>query len=116
MMKRLSVFGFALSACLAGSLPRAESRVPRAADVVRTHRITISNFAFAPAALTVARGDTVEWLNRDAFAHTTTEDSAAWTSPQLAKDGRFIFVPSRSGRFEYHCAAHPVMRGEITVQ
>jgi plastocyanin len=78
--------------------------------------IAIQNFAFTPAAITVARGDTVEWVNQDPFIHTTTADSAAWSSPEIAKGNRFLFVASHSGRFSYHCAAHPVMRGEILVQ
>ena len=105
-MKPLSALGCALSACaIAASLPRAGSRT-----------IRISNFAFAPAVLTVSHGDTVEWVNQDSFIHTTAADSAAWSSPEIAKGDRFVFVASHVGRFSYHCTAHPIMRGEIVVQ
>jgi plastocyanin len=80
------------------------------------HRISISQFRFAPAELTVAVGDTVAWSNGDALPHTTTADSGAWSSPELAAGSRFIFVPKRAGRYTYHCAAHPVMRGLLTVR
>ena len=114
-MKLLSALGFALSACLAArnrNAPMAESREPRA----QSRTIRISNFAFTPTVLTVSRGDTVAWVNQDTFIHTTAADSAAWSSPEIAKGDRFIFIASQAGRFSYHCAAHPVMRGEIVVQ
>jgi plastocyanin len=78
--------------------------------------IRISNFAFSPALLTLSRGDTVEWVNQDSFIHTTAADSAAWSSPEIANGDHFLFVAGRAGRFPYHCAAHPVMRGEVVVQ
>jgi plastocyanin len=80
------------------------------------HTVTIRNFAFVPVVLTVARGDTVEWVNQDSFIHTTAADSAAWSSPEIATGHRFLFVARQPGRLPYHCAAHPIMRGEIVVQ
>jgi plastocyanin len=108
-MKGLWALGFGLWACL--GTPRAQSPAPP--EAVRV--VQISSFAFAPAELTVRRGDTVVWLNQDAFPHTTTADSAAWSSPELARSGRFTFVAGRAGRYPYHCAAHPVMRGVLVV-
>jgi plastocyanin len=78
--------------------------------------VTIRNFAFVPAMLNVAPGDTVEWVNQDSFIHTTAADSAAWSSPEIAAGHRFLFVARQPGRLPYHCAAHPIMRGEIVVQ
>lgn len=78
--------------------------------------ISISKFAFAPAELTIAPGDTIEWSNDDVFRHTTLADSGAWSSPELRRGDRFVFVPAKAGRFPYHCAPHPVMSGIIVVQ
>jgi len=64
----------------------------------------------------VAAGDAIEWVNQDGFTHTTTADSAAWSSPDMAAGGRFVFRSKRPGRFSYHCAAHPTMRGMLVVQ
>ena len=109
-MIRLSALGVPLTACLVWGSPRAEHTKPRA------HPLSIAEFRFSPAELTVARGDTLVWTNQDAFLHTTTADSGAWSSPELARGTRFTFVAGRVGRFDYHCAAHPVMRATVVVR
>ena len=117
-MRRLSALGCGLAAAVLASQcsaagaranpePRAESREP----VV----ITISNFQFAPSELSVDVGDTIVWVNRDGFTHTSTADSAAWSSPELSVGERFRYVAKAPGRYRYHCAAHPVMTGVVTV-
>src|SRR3954469_19930774 len=45
--------------------------------------VSISGFAFSPAALTVANGVTVTWTNMDAAAHTVTADDNSFTSGTL---------------------------------
>lgn len=119
-MKRLSALGFLLSAFLASS-NRTVPRAPAHAGAWAPGRepkavITISKFEFAPSELTVSPGDTVEWSNDDVFRHTTTADSGAWSSPELRRGERFVFVPTEAGRFPYHCTAHPVMSGTIVVR
>lgn len=78
--------------------------------------VSISQFRFTPAELTVSAGDTVVWTNDDALAHTASADSGAWSSPELQRGERFQFVPTRAGRFPYHCSAHPVMRATLVVR
>jgi plastocyanin len=104
-----SALGLVLSACVLFGPPRAEHKKPRARVV------TISEFKFAPAEVPAALGDTLVWINQDAFFHTTTADSAEWSSPELPRGARFIYVAKRAGRFAYHCAAHPVMRATVMV-
>ena len=111
---KLAALGLAVWALCAGaSKPHVAS--PTTPDP-RRKAIAIEQFAFAPGELEVALGDTIEWINHDGFSHTTTADSAAWSSPELRRDQRFVFVATRQGRFAYHCAAHPVMRGVLIVQ
>jgi plastocyanin len=107
-VRQFSAFGVVLSACLAAGVPKAESRPLKA--------ISIAAFRFAPTEITVSVGDTVAWTNDDAFRHTTTADSGAWASAELATGQRFVFVATRVGRFPYHCAAHPVMRAVVHVR
>lgn len=113
-MNRLSALGFMLSACVS-RVPSAEGRTLKA-ETGEPRAIRISGFQFAPAELTVSRGDTVAWINDDAFVHTTAADSGAWTSSELGRGQRFDFVASNAGRFPYHCAAHPVMRAILVVR
>jgi plastocyanin len=78
--------------------------------------VTIRDFAFHPAVLTVAEGTTVIWVNCETAegipGHTTT--SATWDSPTLTPGQGFAFVPT-AGTHAYHCRPHPFMEGSVTV-
>lgn len=98
-----------LSGCLA-----AAGR-PAAGPVPRTHVVRIRSFTFVPADLTIAAGDSVAWINEDAFFHTAAADGGAWASPELPRGSRFSVAPRAPGAYPYHCAAHPTMRGLLNV-
>lgn len=76
--------------------------------------VTISDFQFAPASITVEVGDTVTWTNAGPTAHSATGDSF--------DTGIFSEGQSRSetfneaGTFSYICTPHPQMKGTVTVQ
>jgi plastocyanin len=107
-MNRLSALALVSACAIGAGIPQAARGAPKT--------IAIERFAFAPAEVRVSAGDTVTWINRDAFVHTITADSAAWSSPELLEGQQYVFVAGKSGRFAYHCAAHPVMRGVLIVQ
>lgn len=100
----------AVGAMLGGAAAFTASATPR------THTIKIAQFAFSPIELRVARGDTVVWENGDILPHTTTADSSRWSSGELAPRGRFVFVAADTGRFAYHCSAHPTMKAVLVVR
>ena len=77
--------------------------------------VTIANFAFQPATLTVTAGDTVTWNNTDAVSHTSTSDTGVWDSKPIPSGGTFSFRFDTPGTFTYHCAIHPQMHGTIVV-
>lgn len=80
--------------------------------------ITINNFAFSPASVTITAGTTVEWMNMDATTHTTTSNSAdpaSWDSGPLATNATFSLIFTTPGTYGYHCAIHLSMTGTITV-
>ena len=80
------------------------------------HTVSITNFAFAPAELTVERGDTVVWRNTDFVPHTATARDSTWDSSSLPANSTWRFVAGASGRHEYYCVLHPTMRGTIVVR
>ena len=88
----------------------------RAQRVPAVHRIEIRRFAFQPESLTVAPGDRVEWINRDLAPHTATGRNGDWDTGELQKDAGGSIVFSDTGRFDYFCAFHPHMTGEILVE
>jgi plastocyanin len=76
--------------------------------------VEIENFAFVPAAITVQRGDSVRWVNKDDVAHTVTSGApnaadagdvfeSGTIDPGETYTRRFDEV----GTFKYFCRFHP---------
>ena len=80
-----------------------------------THTVTIQNFAFSPAELTVAAGDTVVFVNADGAPHTATADSGAWDTGRLDNGASAEVTFPAAGAHPYFCAIHTHMRGTIIV-
>ncbi len=78
--------------------------------------VTIENFTFKPAELTVARGTTVTWTNGDDIPHTVTASGKAFKSKPLDTSDRFSFTFTEPGEYGYFCSLHPHMTGKIIVK
>ncbi len=78
--------------------------------------VTISNFAFGPSTLTIAKGTAVTWQNNDAVAHTATSDAGKWDTGNIISGGSKSVTFDSVGTFPYHCAVHPMMTASIVVQ
>jgi plastocyanin len=81
----------------------------------QTSVVTIQNYAFYPATMTIPVGATVTWMNHDAVAHTTSSDSSVWDSGVLNPGASFSHTFTMPGVFPYHCHIHPFMYGTIIV-
>lgn len=77
--------------------------------------VSIDNFAFAPATLTVHRGDTVTWTNHDEEPHTVAAEDGSFRSPGMDANGTFSFTFANPGSYDYLCSIHPVMHGTVVV-
>jgi len=82
-----------------------------------THSISIADFAFSPAAMTIEAGDTVTWTNSDQAPHdvTVTKGPVAIHSPMLAKGEHWSFTFTTAGTYSYICSIHPDMQATLTV-
>src|SRR5262245_43355735 len=70
--------------------------------------VSIRDFTFTPASVTVKVGTTVRWTNNGPSAHTTTSDMGVWDSAVLSPNaGTFEMTFSTTGTFPYHCSIHP---------
>ncbi len=98
------------SLCPLGAVVACARPAPRA------HAVSIRNFAFVPAELTVARGDTVIWSNADFVPHSSTARNSAWDSSAIAANATWRFVARTAGRYEYYCTVHPNMKATIIVR
>jgi plastocyanin len=82
-----------------------------------TQAVTMAQYAFAPAALTVHVGDTITWTNQDQAPHdvTTTGGPVALHSPTLSTGQSWTYTFTQAGAYSYICSIHPDMKALITV-
>jgi len=107
-MTALAVLGLTL-AILAGTASAGENPTGS--------QITIDNFSFAPATLTVSAGTKVTWVNHDDIPHTVvSEDKATFRSQALDTDEKFSFTFAKPGTYTYFCSIHPKMTAKVVVQ
>ena len=79
-----------------------------------TIQITIDNLVFAPAEVSAQVGDTIEWINKDVFAHTATArngDFDVITPPKKTVTS----VLKKAGTIEYYCRYHPNMKAVLKI-
>jgi plastocyanin len=79
----------------------------------KTITVTVDKMAFSPADITAKVGDTVEWVNKDAFAHTATVKGGWEVMLPVKKSGSIVM--DKAGTINYFCRFHPNMKGQITV-
>jgi len=78
-----------------------------------TIQVTIDKLVFSPATVEAKVGDTIEWVNKDVFAHTAT-----------VKGGWEVMIPPKATAsrtlktveaVDYFCRFHPNMKGRLDV-
>ena len=130
-MRRTLIIGLAISASLAlaacgssaspAAAPPSAAASPAAsaaasqAAAAGASAITIQNFAFAPASLTVKAGTTVTWTNNDSPTHSVKwADGAAGSSP-LTTGSSYTRTFATPRTYAYVCGIHASMHGTIVV-
>ena len=79
--------------------------------------VKIDNFSFAPGTITVPKGTTVNWTNRDDIPHTVVaEDKTTFKSKALDTDDKFSYTFDKPGTYSYFCSLHPKMTAKVIVQ
>jgi plastocyanin len=79
--------------------------------------VTIQNYTYKPASLTVPVGTTVEFTNQDSTPHTaTSKQSGAFESGPIDTGKSGEITLDKTGTFAYYCVFHPFMKGTITVE
>jgi plastocyanin len=79
--------------------------------------VTIADYTYEPADLTVPAGTTVAFTNEDSTPHTaTSKDQGAFDSGSIDTDETGAVTLEEAGSFQYYCAFHPFMKGTITVE
>ena len=79
-----------------------------------TIQLTMENLVISPAEASAKVGDTIEWINKDVFAHTATARNGDWdVNLPPKKTGTLIL--KKAGAVEYYCRFHPNMKASLTV-
>ncbi len=100
--------------CLLAVILTTVGTVPAAS--AESGKITIDNFTFSPAELTVAPGTTVTWTNGDDIPHTVVSNDKVFRSKVLDTDDHFSFTFTKPGEYAYFCSIHPHMTGKVVVR
>ena len=93
-----------------GTAPATGSPATVAGD-----QVSIDNFAFVPATLTVKVGSTVTWTNHDEEPHTVAASDGSFHSPGMGTGATFTHTFGTAGTFDYVCSIHPMMHGTVVV-
>ena len=77
--------------------------------------MTIADFSFTPASITIHVGDTVTWVNNGPSAHTATANNGAFNTGVLQKGHSASHTFTKAGTYSYICSIHPFMHGTVVV-
>jgi len=113
---RSALIAAALGAATATML--AAVVIPTSAqNVAPAGAVSIDNFTFTPASLTVKAGTTVTWTNKDDIPHgIAAANNEFKKSRALDTDDSFSFTFTTPGTYKYFCYIHPHMVGTIVVE
>lgn len=79
------------------------------------HVVEIKDMKFQPEEISVKKGDTIMWVNRDMVTHCVTEENKKeWTSSNITAGASWKMVVEINT--DYFCAIHQVMKGKIIVE
>lgn len=79
-----------------------------------TIQIVMQDLVFTPIEVSAKVGDTVEWVNKDVFAHTATARNGDF-DVTLPPKKTVTSVLSKAGSVEYYCRFHPNMKGVLSI-
>ena len=93
-------------------MPSAPPAVP-----VSANSVSIKDFAFAPASVTVKAGTKLTWRNADQDPHTVTSTGAdgPLRSKTLNTGDNYEYTFSKPGSYAYLCTIHPFMTAVVVV-
>ena len=93
------------------ALALATSAVPAHAATIQ---IVMQDLVFAPAEISAKVGDTIEWVNKDAFAHSATARNGDF-DVNLPPKKTVSSVLQKAGTVEYYCRYHPNMKAVLRI-
>jgi len=97
------------------SYSQIAGRMAAATPAAGAADVTIKGFSFGPAALAVAPGKSVTWVNTDDSPHQVAVKGLPRSEMLLKGQSHTQAFPS-AGTYEYACGLHPAMKGTVEVK
>ncbi|HYY25678.1 MAG TPA: cupredoxin family copper-binding protein [Candidatus Udaeobacter sp.] len=79
-------------------------------------KVSIANFAFGPAEITIAPGESVTWTNDDGAPHGLEYNDGEAGTDLLLPGASFSRRFDQPGTYDYNCSIHPYMTGRVVVR
>jgi plastocyanin len=80
-----------------------------------TIQVVMQNLVFAPTEVSAKVGDTIEWVNNDAFLHSATARNGDF-DVNIPPKKTVTSVLKKAGTVEYYCRYHPNMKAVVKIE
>ena len=97
---------------IAAALISGAMAVPAQAATIQ---VVMENLVVSPTEATAKVGDTIEWGNKDIFAHTATARNGDFDVTMPPKK-TVTSVLKKAGIVEYYCRFHPNMKAVLKIE
>ena len=106
MLAALFLTGFSFSAAI--------TREATAAN--KGGKVSIADFQFTPAEITIAPGESVTWTNNDGAPHGLEYQDGSTGKDLLLPGASYSRRFDKPGSYDYNCSIHPYMTGRVVVR
>jgi len=100
---------FLIGTVLTGTMAGAVIAAPKSVEAI------IKDNMFAPGILTITKGTTVTWLNKEDYPHSVQNEQGTVLSPELETDDKFSWTFDQTGKYSLFCGIHPTMKTTVIV-
>ena len=99
-----------------GSSSGSDSKSAPAVSGQSSDKVSIKDFLYEPADVTVSAGTEVTFTNEDSANHTATANDGDFDTGTLGKGDSKAITIDEPGTYAYICSFHAFMKGQITVE
>jgi LPXTG-motif cell wall-anchored protein len=96
--------------------PSRERKQKPSAKAAASGSVTVADFQFTPAQITINQGDTVTWTNNGPTPHSATAPNGSFDTGIFPAGQSRSHTFNDAGTFSYICTPHPNMQGTVVVQ
>lgn len=100
---------------LAGVVVLAVAALQGATAAPNSAGVSMLDFSFSPASVTVKKGESVTWVNNGQAPHTATANDGSFDTGLLTAGQSGTVTFNNAGSFDYVCVVHPEMVGTVVV-